>query len=86
MERRSCGGLKDDEVECCNCLRLFLSFIIFFCWFGQMQVWGTPSVIAGGTHGQFVVASQDEVQLLLISLIVLMSSHIKQQVFSCMPS
>ncbi|KAJ7386917.1 Reticulon-4-interacting protein 1, mitochondrial [Desmophyllum pertusum] len=25
------------------------------------QVWGTPSVIAGGTHGEFVVASQDEV-------------------------
>jgi len=24
------------------------------------QVWGTPSVIAGGTHGEFVVASQDE--------------------------
>lgn len=27
------------------------------------QVWGTPSVIAVGTHGQFVVASQDEMSI-----------------------
>ncbi|KAL9968522.1 hypothetical protein ACROYT_G020629 [Oculina patagonica] len=27
------------------------------------QVWGTPSVIAGGTHGEFVAASQDEISI-----------------------
>jgi len=27
------------------------------------EVWGTPSVIAGGTHGEFVVASQDEMSM-----------------------
>lgn len=27
------------------------------------QVWGTPSVISGGTHSEYVVASQDEISL-----------------------
>lgn len=27
------------------------------------EVWGTPSVIAAGTHGEFVVASQDEMSI-----------------------
>lgn len=27
------------------------------------EVWGTPSVISGGTHAEFVVASQDEISM-----------------------
>lgn len=40
---------------------LFRSKTIYLFFSTFSKVWGTPSVISGGTHAEVVVASQDEV-------------------------
>ena len=46
-------------LEGCRFCSEVKTIYLFFSTFSK--VWGTPSVISGGTHAEVVVASQDEV-------------------------